>query len=148
VEVGLSDDQTINTSSGNLVINCAGSKVEISKPLEVTGTITSSSDIIAFSSSDITLKKDISPIQNALDMVNNISGNTFTWNTKLTDLVPHENGTKDTGILAQEIEALGLPGVTITRGDGVKAVRYDRLIPVLIEAIKELTKKVDSLENK
>ena len=81
-------------------------------------------------------------------MVNSISGNTFTWNTGLTDLVPHENGTKDTGILAQEIEALGLPGVTITRGDGVKAVRYDRLIPVLIEAVKELTTKVNSLENK
>ena len=62
--------------------------------------------------------------------------------------MPHENGTKDTGILAQEIEALGLPGVTITRGDGVKAVRYDRLIPVLIEAVKELTTKVNSLENK
>ena len=148
ITVGVTDDQTINTSSGNLVINCAGSKVEISKPLEVTGTITSSSDIIAFSSSDMTLKKDISPIQNALDMVNSISGNTFTWNTGLTDLVPHENGTKDTGILAQEIEALGLPGVTITRGDGVKAVRYDRLIPVLIEAVKELTAKVNSLENK
>ena len=148
VTIATGDDQTINTSSGNLVINCAGSKVEISKPLEVTGTITSSSDIIAFSSSDMTLKKDISPIQNALDMVNSISGNTFTWNTGLTDLVPHENGTKDTGILAQEIEALGLPGVTITRGDGVKAVRYDRLIPVLIEAVKELTAKVNSLENK
>ena len=142
-------DQTINTSSGNLVISSAGAKVEISKPLEVSGTITAiNSDIIAFSSSDMTLKKDISPIQNALDMVNSISGNTFTWNTELTDLVPHENGTKDTGILAQEIEALGLPGVTITRGDGVKAVRYDRLIPVLIEAVKELTKKVNSLENK
>ena len=49
--------------------------------------------------------------------------------------------------LAQEVEALGLPGVTKTRGDGVKAVRYDRLIPVLIEAVKELTAKVKSLES-
>ena len=138
----------INTSSGNLVISSAGTKVEISKPLEVNGTITAlNSDIIAFSSSDMTLKKDISPIQNALDMVNSISGNTFTWNTGLTDLVPYENGAKDTGILAQEIEALGLPGLTITRGDGVKAVRYDRLIPVLIEAVKELTSRVNTLEN-
>lgn len=80
-------------------------------------------------------------------MVNSISGNTFTWNVGLTDLVPYENGAKDTGILAQEIEALGLPGLTITRGDGVKAVRYDRLIPVLIEAVKELTSRVNTLEN-
>jgi len=113
--------------------------------ITVTGSGTFTDDVIAFSSSDITLKKDISPIKNALDMVNSISGNTFTWNTGLT---PYENGTKDTGILAQEIEALGLPGVTITRDNGVKAVRYDRLIPVLIEAVKELTSKVNSLENK
>ena len=135
---------TIHTGSGlgsdeneRLRVNTTG--------ITVTGSGTFTGDVIAFSSSDITLKKDISPIKNALDMVNSISGNTFTWNTGLT---PHENGTKDTGILAQEIEALGLPGVTITRGDGVKAVRYDRLIPVLIEAVKELTSKVNSLENK
>ena len=54
----------------------------------------------------------------------------------------------DTGIIAQEVEALGLPGITATRRDGTKGVRYDRLIPVLIEAVKELTAKVDALENK
>ena len=64
----------------------------------------------------------------------------------ILDLTPYENGTKDTGILAQEVEALGLPGLTTTRGDGVKAVRYDRLIPVLIEAIKELKSKVEDLQ--
>ena len=112
------------------------------------GNLESTGDVIAFSASDITLKKDISPIQNALDMINKLSGNTFTWSTDLFTLLPYENGTKDTGILAQEVEALGLPGVTTTRGDGVKAVRYDRLIPVLIEAVKELTAKVKTLENK
>ncbi len=112
------------------------------------GNLESTGDLIAFSASDMTLKKDISPIQNALDMINKLSGNTFTWSTDLFTLLPYENGTKDTGILAQEVEALGLPGVTTTRGDGVKAVRYDRLIPVLIEAVKELTAKVKTLENK
>ena len=111
------------------------------------GNLESKGDVIAFSASDMTLKKDISPIENALDMINKLSGNTFTWNVGMTDLAPYENGTKDTGILAQEVEALGLPGVTKTRGDGVKAVRYDRLIPVLIEAVKELTAKVKSLES-
>ena len=115
--------------------------------LGVEGSIHAGNDIIAFSSSDITLKKDITPIENALEMINKISGNTFTWNTGIQHLIPYENGTKDTGILAQEVEALGLPGVTTTRGDGVKAVRYERLIPVLIEAVKELTAKVKSLES-
>ena len=53
----------------------------------------------------------------------------------------------DTGVIAQEVEELGLPGVTETREDGTKAVRYERLVPVLIEAIKELSSKVSSLEN-
>ena len=76
------------------------------------------------------------------DMINRLSGNTFTWNSKST-----YKGTDDIGILAQEVEELGLPGITQTRDNGVKAVRYDRLIPVLIEAVKELTAKVKSLES-
>ena len=51
----------------------------------------------------------------------------------------------DTGVIAQEIESLGLPGVTETRDDGTKAVRYEKLVPVLIQAIKELSAKVDAL---
>ena len=49
-------------------------------------------------------------------------------------------------MIAQEIEALGLPGITTTRGSGVKAVRYERLVPILIEAIKELEARVKTLE--
>ena len=54
-------------------------------------------------------------------------------------------GQDDTGVIAQEVEALGLPGITTTREDGTKAVRYEKLVPVLIQAIKELSAKVDAL---
>ncbi|BCV08130.1 MAG: hypothetical protein CM15mL4_1880 [uncultured marine virus] len=47
--------------------------------------------------------------------------------------------------LHKRLRALGLVGITTTRPDGVKAVRYDRLVPVLIEAIKELDARVKSL---
>ena len=98
-------------------------------------------DITAFASSDACLKENITPISNAVDKVLSISGNTFTWNEKSI-----YNGEEGTGIIAQEIEALGLPGLTSTREYGTKAVRYDRLVPLLIEAIKELSNKVKSLE--
>ncbi len=98
-------------------------------------------DITAFASSDVALKENITPISNAIDKVLSISGNTFTWNEKSI-----YNGEEGTGIIAQEIEALGLPGLTTTRENGTKAVRYDRLVPLLIEAIKELSNKVKSLE--
>ena len=55
------------------------------------------------------------------------------------------SGQLDTGVIAQEIEALGLPGITTTRDNGMKAVRYEKLVPLLIEAIKELSAKVDAL---
>ena len=163
IRLGFTDGTTIDTVTGELKLNSSNNRVIVSSTREATskdtgallveggigveGNIHAGGDIVAFSSSDVTLKKDITPIQNALEMINKISGNTFTWNVGMTDLAPYENGTKDTGILAQEVEALGLPGVTKTRGDGVKAVRYDRLIPVLIEAVKELTAKVKSLES-
>ena len=106
----------------------------------VSGALNVGGDITAFSSSDMTLKENITPIQNAVDKVLSISGNTFRWNEKSV-----YNGEEGTGIIAQEIEALELPGVTETRQDGTKAVRYDRLVPLLIEAIKELDGKIKSL---
>ena len=121
-----------NKTSGALVVTGG---VGIGGALNVGG------DITAFSSSDVCLKENITPISNAVDKVRSISGNTFTWNEKSV-----YNGEEGTGIIAQEIEALGLPGVTATREDGTKAVRYDRLVPLLIEAIKELSNKVESLE--
>ena len=120
-----------NKTSGALVVTGG---VGIGGALNVGG------DITAFSSSDVTLKENITPISNAVDKVRSISGNTFTWNEKSV-----YNGEEGTGIIAQEIEALELPGVTETRQDGTKAVRYDRLVPLLIEAIKELDGKIKSL---
>ena len=93
-------------------------------------------DITAFASSDINLKENINVIPNALDKINAISGNTFTWKSGKGD---------DTGVIAQEIEALGLPGIVVTRENGKKAVRYEKLVPLLIEAIKELNAKVEML---
>ena len=78
--------------------------------------------------------------------MNAISGNTFTWKNDSTPSGNHTKGASDTGVIAQEIEALGLPGITTTREDGTKAVRYDRLVPLLIQAVKELSAKVTALE--
>ena len=113
---------------------------------ETTPVVRCSGDIIAFSTSDIILKTNIKVIPNALDKINAISGNTFTWKSSATTPEYFEGITDDTGVIAQEVEALGLPGLTTTRGDGTKAVRYERLVPVLIQAVKDLSAKVTALE--
>ena len=108
--------------------------VEVDGELDVTG------DITAFASSDERFKDDIVPIPNALDKVLSISGNTFKWNNG------SKIGQEDTGVIAQEIEKLELPGVTTVRETGTHAVNYEKLVPLLIESIKELSGKVDNLE--
>ena len=49
----------------------------------------------------------------------------------------------DVGVIAQEIESV-LPEIVAERDDGIKAVRYERLTALLIEAVKELSAKVDA----
>ena len=99
-------------------------------------------DIYAYYSSDQRLKDNIKPIDDPLAKVLSISGNTFDWNEASNKEGP------DVGVIAQEVDGLGLPGITTIREDGTYAVRYEKLVPVLIEAIKELSEKVDNLEQK
>jgi hypothetical protein len=103
--------------------------------VQITGELRVTGDVIAFYSSDIKLKKNINVIDNALTKVNNIRGVTFEWNDEARSLG------KEAGLIAQELEAV-LPEVVITREDGTKAVRYDKVIPLLVEAVKELHKLV------
>ena len=145
------DTETVETTTGNLILK-APSEQDVNVVIDTTTVATftiengaplikTDGDISGFfsSSSDRNLKNNIVPISNALDKINAISGYTFSWK---------KDGKQDTGVIAQEIEALGLPGITMKREDGTLSVKYDQLIPILIEAIKDLTKKVDSLENK
>ena len=110
--------------------------------IETTGEIRAGGDIFAFTSSDERLKDNISKIEDPLAAVMSLGGYTFDWNEKT------DNDGTETGVIAQEVEALGLPGIVTTRDNGYKAVRYEKLVPLLIEAIKELNHKVSSLEDK
>ena len=143
IQIAITDDNTIDTTTGDLKINAVvGSKVAINTNTEIDGTLNVTGDITAFYSSDERLKGNIAPIDDPLAKVISISGNTFDWNENTN------NEGSDTGVIAQEIEALGLPGLVTTRDNGYKAVRYEKLVPLLVEAIKELSGKVDALEQK
>ena len=194
VKIAQTTANTIDTKSGNLVLDSTGGLVDINDNVDISGTLdvdgnvtlgnatsdattvsgtlavqstTNSTskttgaltvsggvginndlhvggDITAFSSSDRNLKENITIIPNALDKVKALTGNTFTWKSDITGF-DHFEGKDDTGVIAQEVEALGLPGITTTRDDGTKGVRYERLVPLLIQAIKELSAKVDAL---
>lgn len=160
IRIAVSDDNTIDTSTGNLILNSTSGIVSISTNtsitgsliissgasitgggLSVTGDLTVTGDITAFYTSDQRLKDNIVPIENPLNKVVSISGNTYTWN---------ENSGKegaDVGVIAQEVLEV-LPEAVITRDNGFLAVDYQKLVPLLVEAIKELSVKVKNLEQK
>jgi hypothetical protein len=110
--------------------------LDVSKNLDVTGRITCKQDIVAFYLSDERLKNDITAISNPLEKINLLRGVEFDWNTDLQDV--YEG--KDTGVIAQDVEKV-MPTAVVDRDNGYKAVKYDRLIPLLIEAVKELTEQ-------
>jgi hypothetical protein len=111
-----------------------------------TGEIRATNDITAFYSSDERLKENIVAIPDALAKLEAISGNTFDWREGFGEFHSHEGA--DCGVIAQEIEALGIPGLVTTRESGYKAVKYEKLTALLIEAVKELSGKVKHLEER
>ena len=142
IRLGVGGTTTIDTRGGDLVIGAAiGSSVSISTVTTITSDLNVEGDITAFYTSDARLKDNITPIDDPLAKVISISGNTYDWNDK-----SGKTG-KDVGVIAQELEEV-LPEAVTTRKNGYLAVDYDRVVPLLVEAIKELNAKVDSLEQR
>jgi hypothetical protein len=106
------------------------------------GVIRAASDIIAFYSSDERLKDNVVVIDNALEKVESLRGVEFDWNDKQEIYEGH-----DVGVIAQDVEKV-LPELVENRDNGYKAVKYEKLTAVLIQAVKELSAKVKELENK
>jgi len=125
------------TSQYGLVIRSANSAASLS----VEG------DIIAFVS-DERLKTNIKPIENALDKTLSLSGFTFNFNETAQSL-GFDGNTPCVGVSAQEVQKVLPEAVKPAPIDeNYITVQYEKLVPLLIEAVKELSNKVDSLETK
>jgi len=103
-------------------------------------TIRASGDVIAFNSSDERYKDNIQPISEPLWKLNQIGGYTFNWNDNQDVYEGH-----DVGVIAQEVHKV-LPEVVGEKSDGYLGVKYEKIVPLLIESVKELTKKTKKLE--
>jgi hypothetical protein len=139
--VTFSIGQAVATSS-NVQFNSLG----VGKAASATaGRIEATQDIVAYSSSDIRFKENIVPIENALDKIRKISGNTYDW--KEENKLEHGYEGNDVGVIAQEIEAV-LPQLVQTRDNGYKAVKYEKLVALLIEGIKEQQLQIEDLKRR
>jgi len=127
--LGFKADSTC-TINGDLFVGFRSDNV-----LQCTG------DIIAYSTSDKLLKDNIQLISDPIDKIMKLSGNTFTWNNRAPK---HYKRAKDVGVIAQEVQAV-LPEA-VRELDGVRSVRYEKIIPLLIECIKEQQVQISNLQ--
>lgn len=110
----------------------------LSGNLNVTGAITATGNITAFS--DARLKDNITKIPDALNKLNQLKGVTYTRKDLASDK-------QYAGLIAQDVQKV-LPEAVAVTEDDIIAVDYNGVIGLLVEAIKELESKVAKLEDK
>ena len=135
-------NQTNIRMTTNLMI---GANADPAVALHVTGEGYFTGNITAYYSSDISLKDNIRPIESAIFKVQQIRGVTFDWNEK-AGKIEQQKG-HDVGLIAQEVEKV-LPEVVQIREDGIKAISYEKVVPLLVEAIKEQQTTIENLESR
>lgn len=139
--VDVSDDTTTNASvyptwvsanNGNQAAKVSSSKLYFNPS---TGQLNSTD----FNSlSDVRKKKDVHTITDAVNVVSQLRGVSFKW---------IENDRNSMGVIAQEIEQI-LPSVVSTSEDGEKSVSYSNIVAVLIEAIKEQQREINTIKQR
>ena len=151
IELETAMGAAVNISASTTSSNKTTGALVVTGGVGIGGALNVGGDITAFATSDENWKDNLSPITDALTRVGLMTGYTFTWNDKVGTPesgkpYTHLVGQEDTGLIAQDVEKLGLPGITTTRDNGAMAIRYDRLTAILTEAVKELKKENDDLK--
>jgi len=94
--------------------------------------------------SDKRLKTNIVQLSSGLKIVQSLNGYYFNWNDKAINKLGHSKR-KQVGFIAQEVEKF-IPEIISTAPNGYKAIAYSKIIPILVEAVKEQQKEIESLK--
>jgi hypothetical protein len=128
--------QTSNSNTSGTLVVTGG--VGVSGALYVGG------EVVAYAASDIKLKENLSKIENSLEKLLKISGYQYHWNKIAQEMYP-ERTMLDVGVIAQEVKEI-VPSAVVEREDGYLAVKYEKLIPLLIEAVKALKAEIEDMK--
>ena len=113
-----------------------------------TGEIRASNEITAYYTSDARLKENVTIISSPIEKLEQIRGVYFDWTDEHVQERGGEDGyfvrKHDIGVIAQEVEAV-LPEIVATRDNGYKAVKYEKIVPLLIECIKEQQTQINQI---
>ena len=133
---------TLDMSEGGTALfrgNISGSSVSSS------GDILADGDVVAYNSSDMRLKNNLQVIEGALDKIDGINGYEFDWNDKSPGWARQRG--HDVGVVAQEVQKIH-PEIVEERKNGYLGVDYKRLVPLLIQSVKELKQEIDEIKQK
>ena len=113
--------------------------------MDTSGNFIATADIIAYGSvSDVSYKENIKPITGALNLVDKLQGVTFDWKED-TDTNKMVGIKEDIGFIAQDVEKV-LPTLVRENENGKLSIRDKGIVPVLVEAIKELKAEIEELK--
>jgi len=137
------------TTSGNVSGSAASTgsfgHLVIAKDAHIGEDLLADGDVVAYNSSDMRLKNNLQVIGGALDKIDGINGYEFDWNEQSPEWA-RERG-HDVGVVAQEIQKIH-PEIVEERKNGYLGVDYKRLVPLLIQSVKELKQEVEELKKK
>ena len=145
--VSCTNSAQIGTNTANYIPRWNGSQLvsgiisDDGSTASVNGTLSVTS---LLSVSDERYKKNIEPLQQSLHKVTHLTGVSYEWKTEEYSGRGFKEG-RQIGLIAQEVEKV-LPELVLADGNGYKAVAYDKLVPVLIEAVKEQQKEIKEKE--
>ena len=127
--------------SGNLGVNVTGDDIThgITLPNSANNSGIVKANAYATYSS-LKFKENVSEIQDPINTIMNMRGVTFDWK---------QNGKKDYGFIAEEVDQV-MPEIVFKDDSptGVSSMDYQKIVPVLLEAIKIQQGKIETLENK
>ena len=142
-------------NGASYLYNNGGIKLETqSDGCQTTGIHRASGNVIS-NTSDARLKTNIENIPNALDKVMSLNGVTYNWNENTPEEFDKERA--EVGLIAQEVQAVlpeiihnapfdrGEDGTSISGKDYI-TLQYERVVPLLVEAIKELKEEINTLK--
>ena len=136
---------TTSLTSGTMTSAATDGDLTFDGTTLTAGVIVSNGEITAFASDD-RLKTNKVNIGNAVDKVKSLNGFTFNFN-EIGESLGFDTKVSYAGVSAQEVQKV-LPEAVTTRSDGeYLTVKYEKLVPLLLEAVKELSAEVDQLKS-
>ena len=142
---GSSANSESNLTFNGSTLAVTGSQT-VSSNLTVNGNISCQNNITAFTS-DIRLKTAIQPIENAVSKLLKLNGFTYEHNEVAESIGYELTGERFAGVSAQDVQSVLPEAVKPAPADpNYLTVQYEKLVPLLIEAIKELKAEIDELK--